>query len=315
MLSRRHIREKVMKALYAWFQSDNTNISSGEKELFHSIDKVFEIYLYYLAIYPELKHFVENHLEERKQKHLPSYEDLNPRLNFVNNRLIAALEENNQLLSACNKYKITWDDQQETIHKLYFSFRDDTTYRAYLEKDEITYDDDREILIYLAEKYIFPSELILQLFEDRSIYWLDDIELMQTGIIKTLKNMKEKNGSQFSLLPLLKDDEEDREFASKLFRKTILRSEESEKEISKRTQNWEIERVAKMDIILMKMAICELTDFPSIPIKVTLDEYIELSKDYSSPQSKTFINGILDKILVDYKRENKIQKAGRGLVE
>lgn len=315
MLSRRHIREKVMKALYAFFQSDNTSVPAGEKELFHSIDKVFEIYLYYLAIFPELRHFAEGHIEERKRKHLRSHEDLHPKLNFVGNRVIAAIADNRELKEACTRLKLSWNDQQDLIRKLYFSFRDDPEFRTYLEKGETGFEDDRQLLLYLLERFIFPSEAIGQVFEDRSIYWLDDIHLMQTGLVKTLKSLKEAAGSDFKLLPLLKDAVDDRKFASELFAKTILHSAKYEEEIARRAQNWEIDRVAKMDIILMKMALCELTEFPNIPVKVTLDEYIELSKDYSSPQSKIFINGILDKVVADFRRENRIQKAGRGLVE
>ncbi len=315
MLNRRHIREKVMKSLYAFFQSDNNQVVLGEKELFHSIDKVYEVYLYYLVLLPELKHFAEGFLFERSQKRLPTQEDLNPKMNFVNNRIILAIAGNDELSQKSTKLKISWDGQQELIKKLYYSFKDDDAFRIYLEKDEVSFEDDKEIVMHLFETYIFPSESLAQYFEERSIYWLDDIELMQAGIFKTLKGIPETASENFKLQPLHKEAEEDRKFATELFRKTILHSEEYLQEIAKRTQNWEIDRVAKMDIILMKMAICELTEFTSIPVKVTLDEYIEMSKDYSSPQSKTFINGILDKIVIDFKRDKRISKAGRGLVE
>jgi N utilization substance protein B len=315
MLNRRHIREKVMKSLYAFFQSDNNQVVVGEKELFHSIDKVYEVYLHYLALLPELKHFAEGFLFERSQKRLPTQEDLNPKMNFVQNRIILAIAENDELSQKTTKFKISWDGEQELVKKLYYSFKDDEEFRKYLEKDEVNFEDDKEILMHLFELYIFPSESLSQYFEDRSIYWLDDIELMQAGIFKTLKSIPEVSSEKFKLQPLHKEAEEDRKFASELFRKTILHSEDYLQEIAKRTQNWEIDRVAKMDIILMKMAICELTEFTSIPVKVTLDEYIEMSKDYSSPQSKTFINGILDKIVIDFKRDKRISKAGRGLVE
>ena len=315
MLNRRHIREKVMKALYAFFQSDNNQVVLGEKELFHSIDKVYEVYLYYMVIMPDLKHFAEGFLVERSQKRLPTQEDLNPKMNFVNNRVIAAMEENDELSQRTTKLKISWDGQQELIKKLYYSFKDDVEFRKYLEKDQPEFEDDKEIIMHLMEQYIFPSESIGQFLEERSIYWLDDIELMQAGILKTLKGIPAEASEKFRLQPLHKEAEDDRKFASDLFRRTILHSEAYLQEIAKRTQNWEIDRVAKMDIILMKMAICELTEFTSIPVKVTLDEYIEMSKDYSSPQSKTFINGILDKIVIDFKRDKRISKAGRGLVE
>ena len=313
MLTRRHIREKVMKALYAFFQSNNSDVMAGEKELFHSIDKVYEIYLYYLSLSVALKDFIEAFIEERKLKHLPTEEDLNPKLNFIRNSVISAFEHSAELNQLLNKHKINWVGFDETLRKIYFSFRNDTEYRKYLNLTEPDLEADKQILHYLFEEYIFKSEQIEQLFEERSIYWLDDIELMQKGVLKTIRSFKEKNSLQ--LLPLLKDPAEEKSFASSLFRKTILHNQSYESEIASKTQNWEVERVAKLDMILMKMALCELTEFTQIPVKVSLDEYIELSKDYSSPQSKTFINGILDKIVIDFKRNNRIQKTGRGLLE
>lgn len=313
MLNRRQIREKVMKALYAFFQSDNSDVRAGEKELFRSIDKVYEIYLYYLSFACSLKDFVENFIEERKLKHLPTEEDLNPKLNFVQNAVIRKFEESEELQNLLNQYQISWTGQDEIFRKVYFSFRNDREYRRYLNIENPEIEEDKNILHYLFDEFIMKSEQIGQLFEERSIYWLDDIGIMQEGVLKTIRSCKAD--SPVKILPLLKEPEEERKFASDLFRKTILHNQAYETEISRKTQNWEVERVAKMDMILMKMAICELTEFTQIPVKVTLDEYIELSKWYSSPQSKTFINGILDKIVLEYKQDNKIKKSGRGLQE
>lgn len=304
-----------MKTLYAYFQSKNNQVVIGEKELFHSIDKVYEVYLYYMALMPEIKHFAEGFLFDRSQKMLPTDEDLNPKLNFVNNRIISAISDNSELSQRCIKHKISWDGHEEMIKKLYYNFKDDVQFRTYLEAEITGFNEDKEIIMHLMETYIFPSESLQEFFEERSIYWLDDIQVMQTGILKTIKGIKQENTEPFKLQPLHKEAELDRKFASDLFRLTILKGDEFEKEIANRTQNWEIDRVAKMDVILMKMALCELTEFTTIPVKVTLDEYIELSKDYSSPQSKTFINGILDKIVIDFKKDKRIAKAGRGLVE
>lgn len=304
-----------MKTLYAYFQSKNNQVVIGEKELFHSIDKVYEVYLYYMALMPEIKHFAEGFLFDRSQKMLPTDEDLNPKLNFVNNRIILAISDNSELSQRCTKHKISWDGHEEMIKKLYYNFKDDVQFRTYLEAEITGFNEDKEIIMHLMETYIFPSESLQEFFEERSIYWLDDIQVMQTGILKTIKGIKQENTEPFKLQPLHKEAELDRKFASDLFRLTILKGDEFEKEIANRTQNWEIDRVAKMDVILMKMALCELTEFTTIPVKVTLDEYIELSKDYSSPQSKTFINGILDKIVIDFKKDKRIAKAGRGLVE
>ena len=315
MLTRRHIREKVMKALYAFFQSENSEVAAGEKELFLSIDRVYDIYLYYLAILPELRHFAFQLNEERKQKRLPTEEDLNPLMNFVNNRVIESISANNALNEKLTKLKINWDSEQELIKRIYFGLKDEDWFRGYLLKKETTFEDDKNLVFEILEQKIFPSESIRLFFEERSIYWLDDIEIMQTGILKTIKSIKEEKFEDFPILNLHKEAIQDRKFASELFRKTIVHTNTYQSEIAKRTKNWEIDRIAKMDIILMKMAICELTEFDSIPVKVTLDEYIEMSKDYSSPQSKTFINGVLDKIVADFKREKRIVKAGRGLVE
>jgi N utilization substance protein B len=315
MLTRRHIREKVTKALYAFFQSDNHEIAAGEKELFHSIDRVYDLYLFYMSLPAALRQFAGNYIEDKKQKRLPTEEDLNPLLNFVENQLIEGLENSSELNRLLNKHKINWTGEQDLIKKLYFSFKDESWFRSYLTKTNVTFDDHREIVFEIYEQCLFPSDVIRQFFEDKSIYWLDDIELMQTGVLKTIKGIKEDKPSEFRIQMLHKEAIEDRKFASELFRKTIIHSDEYQKEIAERTQNWEIDRIAKMDVILMKMAICELIEFPSIPVKVTLDEYIEISKDYSSPQSKNFINGVLDRLVNDLKRNQKISKTGRGLVE
>ena len=307
MLNRRHIREKVLKTLYAFFQSGNTEIQVGEKELFHSIDKVYDVYLIYISLLSEFRDAAETLIHERKQKHLPTAEDLNPSLHFVNNRIIEAVSRNTALNQLLEKNKINWTGQQDLIRKLFMQFRNEEQFTTYLSKPDVNFEDDREIVFWIYETIVFPSELIRQLLEERSIYWLDEIELMQSGVLKTIKQIKTDNASQFTLLPLQKESDEDRKFAKELFRLTVSHSDEFEEEISKRAANWEIERVAKMDIILMKMALCELSQFPSIPVKVSLDEYIELSKDYSRTQSKNFIHGILDKLVADFKRYNRIQ--------
>lgn len=315
MLNRRHIREKVLKTLYAYFQANHQEIKVGENELFHSIDKVYDMYLMYLALVEEFHRAAENLIQERKQKHLPTAEDLNPSLNFLNNKVVHAFLGNETLKKKLEKSKIGWNDQADLVKKHFMLFRNHPNFLDYLAISEPDFKQDRDILLWIYEEIIFPSESIEQLFEERSIYWLDEIGVIQSGVQKTIRSIKPDSDEPFELQPLHKESEADRNFASDLFRKTIAKSEEFEKEIASRTQNWEIERVAKMDMILMKMAITELTAFPSIPVKVTLDEYIELSKDYSSPQSKNFINGILDKIVIDYRRDEKIVKTGRGLVE
>jgi N utilization substance protein B len=315
LLTRRQIREKVMKTLYAYYQGAHTEVSSAEKELLHSISKVYEVFIYYMKLLPELKHFAEQYVIERKNKRLPSQEDLDPSLNFVNNTILLALSESSELHEITSKMKIGWDDQPDLIKKIYFSFKDESFFKKYLAKEKLDFEDESTMLVELVERFIVPNEAIINLFEERSLYWLDEIELMQQHFLKFIIDMKEPRLKKIKIPTLHKFKEEDLEFATKLFRRTLLSDKEYLAIIALKTDNWEIERVAKMDIILMQMAICELLQFPSIPIKVSLDEYIEISKEYSSPQSKIFINGILDKLVTDFKRDNKIQKAGRGLIE
>ena len=315
MINRRNIREKVTKALYAFFQSDNQDIIAGEKELFLSIEKTYEIYLYYLALAIDLRHFAENYLEERKLRKILSESDLNPSLNFVNNKVLQFLVENEDLKRKLNKQKIHWNEHQDLIKKIYFSFKEEPFFLEYLAIKDPNLKDDKELIVHVFKNYVLKSEGIDIIFEEKSIYWLDDIALMQQHVLKFIKQISDQFDITSVIPSLHKDKEEDMEFASTLFRKTILKNKEYQDEISKRTKNWEVERIAKIDNILLKMAICELTNFPSIPVKVTMDEYIEISKLYSSPESKNFINGVLDKIVEDYKKDNKIQKTGRGLVE
>lgn len=304
-----------MKALYAYQQGANADVAAAEKELFHSISKVYEVFIYYLKLLPELRYYAELYIEERKTRRLPTPEDLNPSLNFVNNSILLALSESSELHEVASKMKISWDDQPELIKKLYFQFKDELFFKKYLASSKTSFDDDRNLLVEIVERFVLPNEAIKNLFEERSLYWLDEIELMQQHFLKFIIDLKDPKIKKIKIPSLHKSKDEDLEFASKLFRKTILSQNEYLEMISKKTENWEIERVARMDIILMQMAICELLQFPSIPVKVSLDEYIEISKEYSSPQSKVFINGILDKLVAEFKRENKIQKAGRGLIE
>lgn len=304
-----------MKSLYAYQQGAHADVAAAEKELFHSISKVYEVFIYYLKLLPELRYYAEQYLEERKTRRLPTKEDLNPSLNFVNNSILLALSESSELHEVASKMKISWDDQPELIKKLYFQFKDELFFKKYLASSATSFDDDRNLLVEIVERFILPNEAIKHLFEERSLYWLDEIELMQQHFLKFIIDLKDPKIKKIKIPSLHKSKDEDLEFASKLFRKTILSQNDYLEMISNKTENWEIERVARMDIILMQMAICELLQFPSIPVKVSLDEYIEISKEYSSPQSKIFINGILDKLVAEFKRENKIQKAGRGLVE
>ncbi len=322
MLSRRHLRVKALQALYAFFQSGGNDLAAGERQLIKSTDKLYDLYVYQLSFLVKLVEFVQNRLEEAKHKFYPTEEDLNPNTRLVDNRLIAQISGNKDYQRHYNRLKINWIDDTNLFHKLYQDLRSGEDYQKLIRSGKTGYNDDRELLLLIVANYLSEYELLRNYYEDASIFWADedfDISLMM--LIKTLQFYRENWGPEHALPSLFKDDgneegeDEDRQFMIKLFRYCILRSEETGKLIEEQAENWEMERIAFMDMIIMKMALTELMIFPSIPVKVTINEYIEVSKSYSSVKSKLFINGILDKLVVKLKEDGKIRKVGRGLME
>lgn len=315
MLSRRLQRIKVLQALYAFFQSNNSEIQKAENELFLSLNRVYELYIYFLLLPVDVVRVAMQKIEDNKQKILPTKEDLNPNLKFVNNRLISAIANNIQLKTFAESKKISWQLYDEEIRKFFNSIRQSDEYKSYMNSENNSFEEDRKFLVNLYKHLLPQFELIFDKFQEKSIYWnLEDIDYALMLCIKTFETC-EKETQQFNVMPIYKDDEDDTAFIKNLFRKTILHNTENEVYISDKTKNWEIERIALIDIILMKMAITELLYFSSVPVKVTLNEYIEISKLYSSPNSKVFINGILDKLVADFKSKKIINKQGRGLID
>jgi len=320
MLTRRHLRIKVLTSLYAFFQSLNEDIALGEKELFRSIHKLYEIYIYQLSLLVEIVDFAKKRLDDNKHKFFPTEDDLNPSTRFIENRFIRQLSLNRDFNRYVNVYKINWSEQTEMIRKLYTTVRDSQDYKYYMESGNDNYNNDKEILISIIKKQIIDSEILHFFFEEKSIYWSDDFYTSSLLVIKTLKSFKESWDENHSLPKIFQKNEdqepdEDEQFVKNLFRKTIIRSDEFAGLIQDKAKNWEMDRIAVMDILLLKMALTELTEFQSIPIKVTMNEYIDLAKMYSTPKSKIFVNGILDKLIVDLKNQNIIVKSGRGLLE
>lgn len=312
MLNRRYLRIKVMQALYSFFQSEEKDIAKEEKQMLYSIERIFDLYLYYLILLVELRQYAVRAAEEGKKKRLPSAHDLNPNMRFAENKVLLALENNVQLQKEAEKRKINWVGEQELIRKIFNTLKSDPAYERYINKPFVSFSEDKKIICELFANHLVEHEFLEFWFEERSIYWVDDLALIYNVVYKGLDLMKEDG---WSLLPLYKDEEDDRRFIKELFRKTILNEEENSKVIGDKTKNWDVDRIAMMDILLMKMAITELLHMSNIPVKVTLNEYIEVSKMYSTPKSKVFINGILDKLVVDFKTQNKIVKTGRGLME
>lgn len=311
MLNRRFLRIKVMQMLYSYYQHENADMAAFEKELFKSLDKVYSLYLTILALFTDLHHTAYLVIDENKNKRLPSQEDLNPNLKFVNNTLLVALTESATLKKELERQKISWQADFDLVRKLFTEIRNSEEYKAYMASGENTVKEDREFLVNLILNHLGEHDLLNHLFEDKNIHWADDTFLAFNSVIRTFETFEGK----FVLLPLLKDEEDDTKFVSSLFRKTIQYNSSYEELIKNHTKNWEMDRIASMDMLLMKMAIAEILHIPSVPVKVSLNEYIDISKEYSTPNSKTFVNGVLDKIIAELKRDNKIEKAGRGLQE
>lgn len=313
MISRRIIRTKVLQVLYAYYSSEEKSINNTEKELFFCIHKTYDLYHYLLALVIDIADYAESRIEIKRNKHQPTHEDLHPNTKFVSNLFINQLRSNRQLNAYLNQTKLSWVNHPELIKELYLIMIESEIYNEYVSSEIRSYADDRKFIEKIFNKIFLVSEELYEVLEEQSIYWNDDIEFVISVITKTIKKFNEYSDSDQRLMPMYKDDE-DRVFAKELFRKSILNHDELQALIKVHSSNWDVERIAFMDVLMMQLAITEFLYFPSIPTKVTMNEYIELSKFYSTEKSRNFINGILDKTLKDLKKEGKINKAGRGLV-
>lgn len=315
MLNRRHLRVKVLQTLYAYHQSDQKDIKYHEKQLLQSIDKVYEMYIWMLSLISEVIHYAAIDAEDRANKHLPTAEDLKPNLKILTNRFITSLNQNKEYLAAIKKYKVAWDFDPELARALFSILKNSDEYKEYLLKTDDTISTDKDIIKFIFKKVILKSSLAEQVFEDKFIFWPVDKDVLQALIAKTFKNFAYDDPAQNKLAEVTGNWTEDREFIIELFEQSVRHDAEYQELISSKTQNWEPERIAMMDTLLMKMGITEFINFPSVPVKVTINEYLEIAKEFSTPKSNSFINGILDKILFELKAENKIKKIGRGLIE
>jgi N utilization substance protein B len=315
MLSRRFIRIKAMQALYAFFHSDDKSIVKHEKEMFVSFDRTFELYLYLLLLLIEIRECGRSLISIRKVKRLPNAEDINPNTKFVDNKIFSILAINRQLSAESSVRKISWDKDNNVAQKLFSVILESEEYRVYLSNPERSFKEDKKFISDIYKHLVSNNETMQHFFEEKNIHWADDIDFVNTLVLKTLDCIPESATDNLPLVQLYKDEKEDKRFAKELFQTLIEHSEEEEKMIQSKTENWELERIAFMDVLLMKMAISEFLYMPTVPVKVTLNEYIEIAKQYSTPKSSVFINGILDKLLAEFKKDGRLLKEGRGLVE
>ena len=315
MLNRRHLRIKVLQMLYSYFNDeDSTDISLAEKNLLNSIERIYDLYIYLLLSFPVVREVALNKQDERKKKLRPTKEDLYPNLKFVDNKIISLIIDSVDLSQLSENRKINWDndEKREIYRKIFIEIEKSEVYFEHMNNDEKGFEADRNFLIQLFKAEIANSLLIYDFFEDEDIHWMDDIDLACSMVIKTIKNTKEDT---FDIMPLYKANDDEKAFICTLLKETIKKDAENELMIENLVENWEFERIAKMDVLLLKMAITELQSFETIPTKVSINEYIEISKYYSTPKSNVFINGILDKSVNLLSKENKINKSGRGLIQ
>ena len=313
MLSRRHLRIKVLHSLYEMSHNDDLNLARGVKRLNDSIDNIYRLYLLELKLLSEIWRIADDELERRKHKKLPTPEDLNPPLNFIKNRFLNWLSGNRAFLTAVEANNISWREEREMLRKVFREFSKSEEYLKYQALARPDINDDRKIIKRLYGGFIVNNELLHQVYEDWDIHWSDDLDAAQMMVSKTLKKFSESSDAN-TLLPRLIKDKDDLEFARTLFTRVVNNSGNYEEMIREKAKHWELDRIALIDMILMKQALAEMIAFSQIPVKVTLNEYIELSKEYSTPKSGTFINGILDKIKEELMEAGDIRKIGRGLL-
>ena len=314
MLNRRHIRIKVMQALYAFKGNESEDLKVSNSFLNHSLNSMYDLYLSVLSLIIEVHKKAEDHQNKTQKKFLATKAEKNPNLKFIKNEVLMMLSNNEALQAELEHRKLNpWYLDFEYVDLTFKAITESDLYKDYMATSTSTFKEDKEFIISIFEDIIAPNDKLYDYFEDKKLTWLDDIPVVNTSILKLLKKLKPSTSEQH-FLPKLFKDQDDRDFGVDLLKKTILNQSSFSEEIASKTKNWDSERITQIDTVLMQMAICEFQKFPSIPVKVTINEYLEIAKEYSTPKSSNFINGILDKIVKEYKAENKFNKIGRGLL-
>lgn len=305
----------MLQLLYAYGKREDITLVEAERDLMKSISKSTDLYYETLLLLTEIQHRAFMKIDAARNKRLASNIDLNPNTRFIENPILQAIQKNKKFQSYTNSNMISWNDSLETVVYFYNKLMESNIYQKYMSQKEVSYEEHKQLVIDLFSEIVIADDMFYQMLEEKSIFWNDDFELVLSIVHKTLKNIREDQSEEDSIFYPIYKPEEDSEFARMLMRKTILENETNLKLIDKFTYNWEIERISDTDKLIMSCAISELKNFPSIPIKVTLDEYIEISKSYSSPKSGAFINGVLDKAVSLLKDSDQLLKTGRGLME
>ncbi|MFT4669409.1 MAG: N utilization substance protein B [Flavobacteriaceae bacterium] len=313
MLTRRHIRVKVLQSIYALNQNEHSELSKQEKFLFYSIDQMHDLYLLMLQLMIEMRDHAENYLDVSKKKHLATDLEKNPSRTFIENKVLLLIDSNAILEATIKKKGLNyWAQDTEYVGILFKELREKDWYDAYLLKANTSFAEDQNFISKVYKEVIAPNEKLYEYLEDKRLTWIDDFPIVNTAMVKMLGKISEKSVGSI-LIPNLYKDIEDREFALQLLRKVVLNEEKLSSEIDGKTPNWDQDRIADLDFIILKMGIAEFLHFPSIPVRATINEYLEISKEYSTPKSSIFINGILDKLVKEFEISKKLNKIGRGL--
>lgn len=307
MINRVLLRIKIVQILYSYYKSDGKSLPLAEKELFHSIEKTYDLYYHLLQLSIEITRLASERIETKRNRLRPTTEDLNPNTRFIDNSFVAQLSNNVQFNEYMTEHKLSWVNYPDIIKELLEEVIATDFYTEYMNAPSVDYAADKDIWRKIFKKVILQNEELDDSIQDQSIYWTDDIEMVVSFIIKTIKRFEFEKGDEQPLLPMFKD-EEDAEFARKLMRSVLTKGPALREMIDANTKNWELDRIAFMDIVIMEVALTELMDFPTIPVNVTLNEYIEIAKTYSTEKSGTFINGVLDNIVGQLKKDNKLIK-------
>ena len=313
MLNRRHLRIKILQILYGFYQDEDLDTTKAKKALDHSIDKMYQLYLLLISMIAEMQGLAIDKIEAGRKKQLPTEEDLHPNTKFVRNAPLRILANSKQLKNRLSETGVGWGKHRELLRNLHRSLNEDEEYLTYMSSDERSFRHDRESLLRMFRKHLINEIPFQEMLEEESIFWVDDLDLASSMVIKTIKNINEED-EEVDIMPVWRNDDDDKDFMDSLFTQTLAQGVLNEELIKEGAQNWELERIALIDRILMKMALAEAKTFESIPLKVTLNEYIELSKYYSTEKSHGFINGILDQLFTSLHESGDIKKTGRGLI-
>ncbi|WP_341273016.1 transcription antitermination factor NusB [Aquimarina brevivitae] len=303
-----------MQSLYAMGQAKSDHLDKEEKFLFYSIDQMYDLFLINLQLLVEIKKHVARYIDISKKKHLATNEERNPNTKFVDNQVLVLLENNIQLSDMVSNKKMNyWELDDEYVSILWNEIKESQVYNEYMKTKVSSFKEDKEFVMDIFKEVVAPNEKLHEYIEDKRLTWMDDLPLVNTAILKMLKKIKPTKDEHMAL-PNLYKDLDDKDFVKRIFRKTALNVEEFNQEIEGKTPNWDKDRIADLDKVIIRMALCEFLKFPSIPIKVTINEYLEIAKEYSTPKSSIFINGILDKVSKEYQENGRLNKVGRGLM-